>query len=206
MNIVSIVYLPCLAQTGSIICRARVCVYVHVCDRVPFRLQHVRESISVIIRPRSQNYRLLCITSSLRYHLAEISKLPHLHSLLLLRHLHPASLQVRRGRHHRVSVCPSVCLSVWVCVSVFVVVGRHHRVVHAEVSSQLVEIHVLKLRSCKNLLSTGRGPCMGTCWLPTTPVSVWLLQFFFLASFISVISLTSVLPSSELYSRSFVWQ
>lgn len=27
-------------------------------DRVPFRLQHVRESISVIIRPRTKNYRL----------------------------------------------------------------------------------------------------------------------------------------------------
>jgi len=56
-----------------------------------------------------------------RYHQTEISTLSTVYSLLLLHHLHPASLQIRRG--------------------------RHYSAVHTQISPQLVEIHV-RLSSC----------------------------------------------------------
>lgn len=76
-----------------------------------------------------------------RHHQTAKPTLPPLHPLLLLRHLHPAGVQVGRG--------------------------RHHRALHAQVPSQLVKIHVEVTGQGHKVvrISIGMGHCKSkTTW------------------------------------------
>jgi len=164
---------------------------VRVRDRVPFRLQHVRESISVILKPRSQHYRLYILFFFCTIFIQQACKSGEVDITVLYTLKSP--LNWSRSMYGYLLATDYACTP-----------GRPNSVL--SLSTRISAGHRLRVYTW----SSQPRPCLihavDICSPPTTRVSVWRLQFFFPVLFTSFTSTTSVLRSSALCSRSFVWR